>query len=48
MGSLVQVCDRLELGDWRLLHLLAGNMEPRVFGELVEVGKGGVLATVYS
>ena len=45
---MVQVCDRLELGDWRLLHLLAGNMEPRVFGELVEVGKGGVLGTVYS
>ena len=32
-----QVSDRLCVGDWRLLHLLAVNMEPRVFGELMEV-----------
>ena len=32
-----QVSGRLCVGDWRLLHLLAVNMEPRVFGELMEV-----------
>jgi len=34
--ALDQVSDRLCVGDWRLLHLLAVNMEPRVFGELME------------
>jgi hypothetical protein len=33
----MQVIQRLEVGDWRLMHLLASNMEPKVFGELLEV-----------
>ena len=35
--SILKVSGRLCIGDWRLLHLLAVNMEPRVFGELMEV-----------
>jgi len=34
--ALNQVFGKLQLGDWRLLHLLGINMEPRVFGELIE------------
>jgi len=34
--ALDQVEGRLWVGDWRLLHLLATNMEPKVFGELLE------------
>jgi len=34
--ALKQVCRKIEVGDWRLLQLLATNMEPCVFGELME------------
>jgi len=31
-----QVFGKLQLGDWRLLHLLGINMEPATFGELIQ------------
>jgi len=34
--ALDQVYGKLQVGDWRLIYLLGCNMEPRVFGELIQ------------
>ena len=33
--ALDYVTSKLQVGDWKLLHILGMNMEPLVFGELV-------------
>ena len=35
INALDDVVAKLELGDWKLLHILGINMEPLVFGELM-------------
>ena len=34
-AALDEVTRKLQMGDWKLLHILGMNMEPLVFGELV-------------
>ena len=34
-NALDEITRRLQVGDWKLLHILGKNMEPMVFGELV-------------
>ena len=35
LAALDYVTRKLQVGDWKLLHILGMNMEPLVFGELV-------------
>ena len=35
IAALDYVTSKLQVGDWKLLHILGMNMEPLVFGELV-------------
>ena len=35
IAALDVVTRKLQVGDWKLLHILGMNMEPLVFGELV-------------
>ena len=35
MAALDDVTRKLQVGDWKLLHILGINKEPLVFGELV-------------
>ena len=35
MSALDDITRHLEMGDWKVFHILGVNMEPLVFGELI-------------